>query len=84
MTRRRGARRLPRWVLAVLAALALLGVAPLSGLGREPKVRRVERGAGEGPLRAGAGTADVAMPLPVPAVGYGLVRPEAPHYAGLA
>ena len=76
MTRRRGARRLPRWVLAVLGALALLAVAPLSGLGREPKVRRVERGAGEGPLRAGAGTADVAVPLPVPAVGYGLVRPE--------
>jgi hypothetical protein len=76
MSQGRSGRRRARRALLPLGILALLALAPFSGLGRATKVRRVERGAGSGPLRAGAAMAEMAIPLPVPAVGYGLVRPE--------
>jgi len=60
----------------LLGLVAILALVPFSGLGRAPKVRRVEHGAGFGPLRAGAAVAEMAIPLPVPVVGYGLVQPE--------
>jgi hypothetical protein len=62
--------------LLLLVVLALVALVPFSRLGRGPRVRRVQRGAGSGALRAGAAKAELAIPLPVPAVGYGLVRPE--------
>jgi len=65
----------------LLAAVALLAVVPFSGLGREPSVRAVARGAGAGALRAGAGVAEMAIPLPALSVGYGLVRAEVDRVA---
>ena len=67
------ARRAGLLGLLVLAALAFL---PLCRLGRQSRVRILDRGAAEGPVSAGAAEAEIAVPLPAPAVGYGLVRPE--------
>lgn len=60
----------------MVGALVLLAGVPFSRLGRGPRVRAVGHGAGAGALRAGAARAEMAIPFPVPAVGYGLVRPE--------
>ena len=76
MSRSRAGRRGARPALVLLGLVAIPALVPFSGFGREPKVRRVEHGAGSGPLQAGAAVADMTLPLPVPAVGYGLVRPE--------
>lgn len=76
MRKARGVRRRPRWPPWMLGALVLLAVVPFSRLGRGPRVRAVGHGAGAGALRAGAARAEMAPPFPVPAVGYGLVRPE--------
>lgn len=76
MRKAHGARRRRGWWVTFLGGLVLLAVVPFSGLGRKPKVRGVEHGAGGAPLRAGAAVAAMSIPLPVPAVGYGLVRPE--------
>jgi hypothetical protein len=58
-----------------------LAVVPFSRLGDRPRVREVQRGAGAGPLRAGAFVSELSIPLPVPSVGYGLVRPEVERVA---
>lgn len=76
MRKARGARRRPWWLFVLFGGLVLLLVVPFSGLGREARVRGVEHGAGSAPLRAGAAVARMSIPFPVPAVGYGLVRPE--------
>ena len=76
MKKARGARRGRRGLVALLGALVLLAVVPFSRFGRGPKVRGVEHGAGAAPLLAGAAVARISIPFPVPAVGYGLVRPE--------
>jgi hypothetical protein len=60
----------------LLGVGAVLSVVPLARLGREPKVREIQHGAGTGPLRAGASVAELSIPLPVETAGYGLVRPE--------
>jgi len=59
----------------------MLSVVPFARLGREPRVRDVRHGAGTGPLLAGASIAELSIPLPVEAVGYGLVRPEVERVA---
>jgi hypothetical protein len=59
----------------------LLSVVPFSRLGNQPHVRDVEQGAGAGQLRAGAFVAELSIPVPVPSVGYGLVRPEVDRVA---
>jgi hypothetical protein len=61
--------------------LAALWFIPLSRLGREPRVREVRQASGVGPLHAGASVAEMSIPLPVQAVGYGLVRPEVDRVA---
>ena len=76
-----GARRRRWWLVALLGGLLLLLVVPFSGLGRGARVRGVEHGAGAAPLRAGASVVRMSIPLPVPAVGYGLVRPEVSRVA---
>ncbi|MGZ6096815.1 MAG: neutral/alkaline non-lysosomal ceramidase N-terminal domain-containing protein [Myxococcaceae bacterium] len=81
MRKARGARRRRWWRVALFGGLVLLLVVPFSGLGRDARVRGVEHGAGAAPLRAGASVARMSIPLPVPAVGYGLVRPEVSRVA---
>ena len=76
MRKTRGVRRRTQWLFALLAGLVILAVVPFSSLGREARVRGVEHGAAAAPLRAGAAVVEMAIPFPVPAVGYGLVRPE--------
>jgi len=76
MSRRRSGRRGARRALLLLGLVVLLALVPFSGLGRAPRVRRVEHGAGSGRLQAGAAVVPMAIPLPVPVVGYGWVRPE--------
>ena len=76
MRKARDARRRGRWPRVVVMAVALLAVVPFSRLRGGQRVRGVAHGAGGGPLRAGAGASEMAIPLPVPTVGYGLVRPE--------
>ena len=65
----------------LLLLLLAVTVVPFSRVGREPRVREVRHGAGAGPLRAGAFVAELAIPLPAPAVGYGGVRPEVDRVA---
>jgi neutral ceramidase len=77
----RGARRRTRWLLGLLVGLVLLAVVPFSSLAREPRVRGVAHGVAFAPLRAGAAVVPMAIPFPVPAVGYGLVRPEVSRVA---
>ena len=74
--RRRGARRWGRAGLMLVGAVGLLAVVPFSRLSRAPRVQGIAQGAGGRQLQAGAATADIAFPLPVETVGYGLVRPE--------
>jgi neutral ceramidase len=81
MSRAFGARRRRRWPWVLLGLAVALSVVPFARLGRQPRVRDVERGAGTGPLRAGAFVASLSIPLPVEAVGYGLVRPEVDRVA---
>ncbi|HSP20097.1 MAG TPA: hypothetical protein VLQ79_11315, partial [Myxococcaceae bacterium] len=80
MKERRAAGR-RRWWLVALGALVLLTLVPFSEVGREPKVRGVEHGAGSAPLQAGAAVAQLSIPLPVSVVGYGLVRPDVSRVA---
>ncbi|HET6984528.1 MAG TPA: neutral/alkaline non-lysosomal ceramidase N-terminal domain-containing protein [Myxococcaceae bacterium] len=79
MRRAPGARRRWRWLLLVV--LAALWWIPFSRMGRSPRVREVRHASGAGPLRAGASVAEMSIPLPVPSVGYGLVRPEVDRVA---
>jgi hypothetical protein len=72
----KGARRRSRWPWVLLAVVVLLALVPFSRLGSAPRVRRVEHGFASGPLQAGAGKTEMAIPFPVPTVGYGWVRPE--------
>jgi hypothetical protein len=66
----------------VLLGLAVaLSVVPFTRLGRGARVRGVQHGAGAGPLRAGSFVAELPIPVPVPTVGYGLVRPEVDRVA---
>ncbi|HET9035867.1 MAG TPA: neutral/alkaline non-lysosomal ceramidase N-terminal domain-containing protein [Myxococcaceae bacterium] len=76
-----GARRRRRWPWVLLGLGVVLSVVPFARLGREPRVRDVRRGEGTGPLRAGAFVSELSIPLPVEAVGYGLVRPEVDRVA---
>ena len=80
MSRGPGGRR-RRWVWALLGLGVALTVVPFSRLGDRPRVRDVEHGAGAGQLRAGAFVAELSIPVPVPSVGYGLVRPEVDRVA---
>ena len=70
-----------RWVWALLGLGVVLSVVPFSRLGNQPRVRDVGHGAGAGQLRAGAFVAELSIPVPVPSVGYGLVRPEVDRVA---
>jgi len=81
MSQALGARRRLRWPRLLLGVVVLLAVVPFSRLGRGPRVREVWHGGGLGPLRAGAGSVAMAIPLPVPSVGYGLVRPDVDRVA---
>ena len=76
MRRAPGARARKRWPWALLGLVVVLSVVPFARLGGAPRVRDIRRGAGVGPLRAGASVVELSIPLPTETVGYGLVRPE--------
>ncbi|HET9157998.1 MAG TPA: neutral/alkaline non-lysosomal ceramidase N-terminal domain-containing protein [Myxococcaceae bacterium] len=69
-------RKRRRWGWALLGIAVLLSVVPFSRLRERPRVREIRNGAGAGPLRAGAFVSELSIPVPVPSVGYGLIRPE--------
>ena len=81
MRKTSGGQRRSRWGWALLGLGVALAVVPFSRLGDRPRVREVQHGAGAGPLRAGAFVSELSIPVPVPTVGYGLVRPEADRVA---
>src|SRR6185436_1491756 len=70
-----------RWPWVLLGLAVALSVVPFTRLGRGARVRGVQHGAGAGPLRAGSFVAELPIPVPVPTVGYGLVRPEVDRVA---
>ncbi|HZW88220.1 MAG TPA: neutral/alkaline non-lysosomal ceramidase N-terminal domain-containing protein [Myxococcaceae bacterium] len=79
--RRTPGRRWRRLGWALLGLAVALAVVPFSRLGERPRVREIQHGAGAGPLRAGAVVTELSIPVPVPSVGYGLVRPEVERVA---
>ena len=81
MRRTPGVRRRRRWGWVLLGLAVALSVVPFSRLGDRPRVRDVQNGTGAGQLRAGAFVSDLSIPVPVPSVGYGLVRPEVDRVA---